>query len=168
MPHPAPLSEVALRGLHGARWVLGCASYFVLLPALAYGYVFLNPPPAVLPPVLLAIWILPVSFVNISQRGLIGRVCIGRRFLNLLVLSCALVAALLFWFCAARVRRRRADRDAAAGRDPGDPGGAGAGGAVRAWRSADRRADPALLLLPRFLSSFPIGVNLPGGVRLGI
>ena len=101
--------------------VLGCASYFVLLPALAYGYVLLNPPPAVLPPVLLATWILPVSFVNISQRGLIGRVRIGRRFLNLLVLSCALVAALLFWF----------------------------------W------------LLPRFLSSFPIGVNLPGGVRLG-
>jgi len=101
--------------------VLGCASYFMLLPALAYGYVSFNLPAAVLPPLLLATWIAPVPIVNISQYRLTGRSRIGHRFLNLLILSCALVAALLFWF----------------------------------W------------LLPDVLSSFQIGVNLPGGVRLG-
>ena len=102
-------------------FLLGCASYFVLLPALAYGYVFFKPPAAVLPPLLLAAWILPVSLVNIAQRKSMGRISIGRQFLNLFGLSCALLAALFFWF----------------------------------------------ELLPSFLRAFPIGVDLPGGVRLG-
>jgi len=97
-------------------FLVGCASYFVLLPVLAYGYVFFRPPTAVLPPLLLATWILPASFVNIAQRRSMGRISIGRQCLNLLGLSVALVAALFFWF----------------------------------W------------LLPGFLSSFQIGVNLPG------
>lgn len=121
MRRPAPLSEVALRGLHGARWFLAALPTLCSCPRLHTDTFSLIYPPLFCHQSCLRRGSCLCRSSNITQCGLIGRVRIGRLFLNLLILSGALVAALLFWF----------------------------------W------------LLPRFLSSFPIGVNLPGGVQLG-